>query len=331
MNKQINTKHQRKQKQWGQESKAPTEILRRESLFKSLGFAAVVSLFVSLLLVGIFSVLILSVKFPLMGWLSFLSEDLKMLAINGSAVCLGIFLFISGTALSGYLRPPYSIVMSHDRIQFSKWGRHYDVAFEELIGVEQKFRIARFSFFWLQEYILYTPEQVIKLPIRSIEGHYKVEDRLLQRNEQLNNRKLEALEATAQLQASTDSSISPATRLTLTYSTIKTQRIVVDSEHKRIIFSERNQLPADQIRKIVVGCNASLENIGGRKITFWQQDGRNFTIKTKNYACSDAEWFTLLQNLHIAARKLNIPLEVDIPPNRPLHIFSVNDEEERTS
>ncbi|EPD88091.1 hypothetical protein HMPREF1207_02633 [Paenibacillus sp. HGH0039] len=66
-------------------------------------------------------------------------------------------------------------------------------------------------------------------------------------------------------------------------------------------------------------------------ITFQQQDGRNFTIKTKNYACSDAEWFTLLQNLHIAARKLNIPLEVDIPPNRPLHIFSVNDEKERAS
>jgi len=86
MNKQINTKHQRKQKQCRQEDKAPTEILRRESLFKSLGIAAVVSLFVSLLLVGIFSVLILSVKFPHMGWLSFLSEDLKMLAINGSAV-----------------------------------------------------------------------------------------------------------------------------------------------------------------------------------------------------------------------------------------------------
>ncbi|WP_317957493.1 hypothetical protein [Paenibacillus chitinolyticus] len=331
MNKQINTKHQRKQKQWEQENKPPAEILRRESLFKSLGFAAVVSLFVSLLLVGIFSVLILSVKFPLMGWLSFLSEDLKMLAINGSALCLGIFLFISGTALSGYLRPPYSIVLSHDRIQFSKWGRRYDVAFEELIGVEQKFRIARFSFFWLQEYILYTPEQVIKLPIRTIEGHYKVEDRLLQRNEQLNNRKLEALEATAQLQASTDSSISPATRFTLTYSTIKTQRIIVDSEHNRIIFSEKNQLPADQIRKIIVDCNASLENVGGRGITFQQQDGRNFTIKTKNYACSDAEWLTLLQNLHIAAWKLNIPLEVDIPPNRPLHIFSVNDEKERAS
>lgn len=300
-------------------------------MFKSLGFAALISLFVSLLLIGIFSVLILSVKFPLMGWLSFLSEDLKMLAINASAVCLGIFLFISGTALSGYLRPPYSIVKSHDRIQFSKWGRRYDVAFDELIGVEQKFRIARFSFFWLQEYILYTPEQVIKLPIRYIEGHYKVEDRLLQINEQLNNRRLEALEATAQLQASTDSSISPTTRLTLTYSTIKTQRIVVDYEHNRIIFSEKNQLPTDQIRKIVVDCNASMENIGGIKITFQQQDGRNLTIKTKNYACSDAEWFTLLQNLHIAAWKLNIPLEVDISPNRPLHIFSVNGGKERAS
>lgn len=65
-------------------------------MFKSLGFAAVVSLFVSLVLIEIFSILILSVKFPRMGWLSFLSEDLKMLVINGSAVCLGIFLFISG-------------------------------------------------------------------------------------------------------------------------------------------------------------------------------------------------------------------------------------------
>lgn len=294
-------------------------------MFKSLGLAAAVSLFVSLFLVVIFSVLILAVKFPLMGWLPFLSEDLKMLAINGSSVCLGIFLLISGTVLSGYLRPPYSIVMSHDRIQFSKWGRRYDVAFEELIGVEQKFKIARFSFFWLQEYILYTPGQVVQLPIGFIEGHYKVEDRLLQKNEQLNNRKLEELEAAARLQESTDCSISPATRLTLTYSTIKTQRIVIDAEQNRIIFSERNQLPADQIRKIVIDCNASLENVGGRKITFWQQGGRNFTIKTKNYACSDAEWFMLLQNLHIAARKLNIPLEVDIRPNRPLHIFSVNE------
>jgi len=323
--KKINTKYQHKRKQWEQESKPPTETLRRESLFKSLGFAAMVSLFVSLLLIGILSALILSIKFPFMGWLSFLSRDLKMLAINASAVFLGIFLFMSGTALSGYLRTPYSIVMSHDRIQFSKWGSRYDVAFDELIGVEQKFRIARFSFFWLQEYILYTPEQVIKLPIRYIEGHYKVEDRLLQINERLNNRRLEALEATAQLQASTDSSISPATRLTLTYSTIKTRRIVVDYEHNWIIFSEKNQLPADQIRKIVVDCNASLENVGGREITFQQHDGRNFTTKTKNYACSDEEWFTLLQNLHIAAWKLNIPLEVDIPPNRPLHIFSVID------
>lgn len=325
MNKQKNTKHQRKRKQWEQESKPPTETLRRESLFKSLGFAAMVSLFVSLLLFGIFSALILSIKFPLVGWLSFLSGDLKMLAINASAVFLGIFLFMSGTALSGYLRPPYSIVMSHDRIQFSKWGSRYDVAFDELIGVERKFRIARFSFFWLQEYILYTPDQVIKLPIRYIEGHYKVEDRLLQINERLNNRRLGALEATAKLQASTNSSISPVTQLTLTYSTIKTQRIVVDYEQNRIVFSEKNQLPADQIRKIVVDCNASMKNIGCREITFQQHDGRDFTIKTKNYACSDEEWFTLLQNLHIAAWKLNIPLEVVIPPNRPLHIFSVID------
>ncbi len=115
------------------------------------------------------------------------------------------------------------------------------------------------------------------------------------------------------------------------YSTIKTQRIVVDYEYNRIIFSAKIQLPADQIRKIIVVCNASLENIGGREITFQQRDGSKFTIKTKNYAYTDEEWFTLLQNLHIAAWKLNIPLEVDIPPNRPLHIFSVNDEKERAS
>lgn len=345
MKTQINTKsqHKRAQRKHAEQQKVsnpPTEILRREPLLKFWGFAVLVSLFVSLILMIIFLLLILSIKFPQMGWLSFLSSELKMLASNAVAIFLGIFLFISGTALFGYLRPPYSILLTHDRIEFSKWRRHYNVAFDELTGVEQKFKIARFSFFWLEEYILYTPKQTIKLPIRHIESQYKVKDRLLQRNEQLNNLRLEELEAAAQSQASTiriasltenaasKELVSPATGLTLTYSTIKAQQIVVDFEHRKFIFSEKKQLSADQIKKIAIDCNVTLQNMGAREIIFQQQDGTSFTIRTKNYACSDEEWFKLLQHLHIVARRLNIPLVVDIPSNRPLSLFTVNDEKQ---
>lgn len=351
MKTQTNMKneHKRKQRKQSEELKSsnmPPEILRREPLFKFLGLAAFGSLFVSFLLMLVFSLLILSVKFPRVEWLSFLSDDLKMLAINAVALFLGIFLILSGTALSTYLRPPYSILMTNDRIEFAKWGRSYNVAFDELMGVEQKFRIKRFSFFWLEEYTLYTPRQVIKLPIRYIESHYKVKDRLLQRNEQLNNLRLKELEAMAQSQASLTSLttnttnttnttsttgpelVAPAARLILTYSRIKPRQIVVDYQYRQFIFSEKQQLSADRVKKISIDCNVTQKNMGAREIIFQQQDGKSFTIRTKNYACPDEEWFKLLQHLHIVAWKLNIPLEVDIPPNRPLSLFTVNDEKE---
>lgn len=315
MNKRKNLKQKREQ-----ESIPSIEMLGRESLFISFGFAALLSFFVSIFLIGGIMVLIFLVQFPRIEWLPFLSGDFKMLAINASALFMGIVLFMSGTVLYGYLQPPFSIIMSPDRIEFSKWGRRYDIAFDELIGVEQRFVIRPFAFYWLKEYLLYTPEHVSKLPLRYIEGHYKVEDRLLERNKGLNNRRLEALKATAQLQKGTDSS----DRLILTYSTIKFQQIIVDYEHNQIVFSEKKQLPADQIRKIIVDCKVSRENGGGRELIFHQQDGSSHTFKMKNYSFLDEEWFALLQNLHIAAYKLNIPLEVDIPPNRPLYILSPN-------
>lgn len=297
---------------------------------KSIGFTAVFSLGVSLFFMIIFSVIFLLIQLPRIEWLSFLSNDLKPLAGVASGIFLFIALYLSGTMLYGYLLPPYSIVMTNERIQFSIRERSFDIAFDDLIGVEQLFKIKLGGLYWLREYRLYISDQIIKLPMRNIESHYKLEDRLFECNERQNKRRVEALQATAKLETGKDTSLSSETRLTIAYRRLKAGLIVADFEN-RIILSGKKQLSADQIRSITVDCKVSRENGGGREIRFELRNGKNCTVKTKNYAFSDEEWFSLLQNLYIAAWRLNIPIDVEIPRNRPLHLFPIIDEKERAS
>lgn len=297
-------------------SDSHTEVFEREPLLKSISYAGIVAIITSFFLTTIFLILIVSSKATFPEWIA--KKEVNTLLLFGIAVTVGVFLISCAGILYSYLRPPYSIKLSREGISFSKWSRRYFIAFDQLIGVEQKHRTSRTGFHLIDEYILYTKAQVVSLPIEYSKGNNILKYRLLTRNERLNDKKRKMLSVAAQREAR----ISQSNKLTLVYRRIRTRQIVVDFEKRQWNFSEKKSLQANNVEQIIVNCELNQKSYGRQELLFKVKSGKDIVIKLKYYLGSDEEWFALLQNLHLAAQKLNIPLDVVVSSNRPLHLIS---------